>query len=127
MEGIISLSANGYVPDMWANSITQFTCIIFVVNNRIIFSQRLHTMLSSLTLVLTSYILYLSYFVFSSYFEYSKSQGTMHELVKFPHFYLLLFLIFSMSLLFELAVLSYEIFFVPEPTNLIRTYIQVRF
>lgn len=125
MEGIVPLSSNGYVPDMWANSITQFTCIIFVVNNRIVFSQRFHSILSSLTLVLTSYLLYISYFVFSSYFEYSKSQGTMHELVKFPHFYLLIFLIFSLSFLFELAMLAYEIFFVSEPPNLLRTYIQV--
>lgn len=119
------MSKDGYVADIWATSITQFTCIILIVNYRLLVYQRYHTIFNTVVIVVTSYFLYFCYFIVSGYISFSKSQGTINELISFPHFYLCIFLITSICFLFELGFKTWEIQIRKQPPSLLRKYIKV--
>ena len=127
MVNTTQMSITGQTPDLWASSITQFTCVILMVNYRLIITQRFHTLVNILMISISSYLSYIGYIIFGSYFDYSTSQATLHELIYFPHFYLVIFLISSLSLIYNLAIETWEIEFSNKPSSRIRKYIKVNY
>ena len=118
-------SPNGQVADFWCNSLTQFSSIVLIVNYRLIVSSRYFTWINILVLLITSYCSYIGYFIFSAHFNYSQSEATMQELVKFPQFYLSIFLVSSICFLADLGYSYFDLDFIDTPPNLLRKYIRV--
>ena len=89
-------------------------------------SQRYHTLLNVLATGILSYGVYFAYFFVSSGLSFSKSEATRESLTSFPQFYLVIFLVSSMTLLFDLATNFFVLNFVDEPTNLLKRNLSVR-
>ena len=96
-----------------------------MVNYRLLVSQRHHTKWNIWITILTSYFIYLFYLVISSYIEFSKTYSTIGTLLSFPQFYLGIFLISSITFLFDLMLSSYNLNFIDEPVNLLRRFANV--
>lgn len=76
-----------------------------------------------LVILLTSYLTYIVYFVVSAEFSFSNSIATRDALFSFPQFWLAIFLISSMTFLYDLALNFISLNFFDEPNNLLRRYV----
>jgi len=84
-----------------------------------------HTWINFFVLSITSYGSYVAYYFFASQFSYSKSQATQFTLLTFPQFYLIIFLISSLTFLYDISKNFIKINFSIEPATLLRKYLYV--
>ncbi len=77
-------------------------------------------------ITIVSLLFYFFYFYASSYIPFSKVYATVQVILTFPHFYLTIFLITGIAIMIDLSVLYYRTYFIDEPVNLIRRFIEVK-
>ena len=114
---------NGDLSDYFVISNTQFTCIVILVNLRIIIQTDYHTWINWVFLLVISIGLYFFYFWFSSLFFYSKSINVAKVIFKYPTFYLCIFLIVLIEFIFDFGIKSFFILFNDNPINLLKKYV----
>ena len=121
----IPLGEEGEVADFWVIANTMFTCIIFLVDYKLIQTTRYHTFIYWVILVLTSYGAYILYFCISSLFSFSKSIYVLYSILKYPQFYLIVFLTVHIGYVFNLVRGYFNFQFEKTPVNLLRDYYSV--
>lgn len=89
-------------------------------------SQRYHTIINFVVILVTSYMSYIAYFFISALYSFSKSQATAFNLIKNPQFYLAIFLISGIIFLYELARIYLRLNIIDDPINLIKKYRAVK-
>ena len=95
------------------------------MNYRLLVSQRFHTWINALVIIITSYGSYIGYFFFSSQFDFSKSMATKDSLFTFPQFYLVIFITSSMTFLYDMGKNFILVNYFDEPATLLRRYLVV--
>jgi hypothetical protein len=96
-----------------------------MVNYRLLASQRHHTVYNTWIIIISSYLCYFLYLIIASYIGFSKTFATIGVLLSFPQFYLGIFLISSLTFLFDILTAAINHNFVDVPVNLIRRFANV--
>lgn len=123
----ISLRGNVELTDFWMNANTMYTCLIFIVDYRLLIFQKYHTWVNWLIVLLTSYGLYVFYFCISSLFRFSKSINVVYKILSYPQFYLIVFLTMHIGFVYDVVRNFIHINFDMNPVNILRIYVYVSF
>ena len=121
----IPMNDDGEISDFWVNANTQFTCIIFLVDYRLLITTKYHTWINWVIILVTSYGIYMAYFCVSSYLSFSLSRNVMKVIFKYPHFYLVIFITIHIEFIYDIAVNFVYTNLVINPINLLRRYVNV--
>ena len=92
---------NGELADFWVTANTMYTCIIFIVDYRLLITTKYHTWVNWVIILITSYGAYVCYFCISSLFSFSKSINVLYSIVTYPQFYLIVFLVMHMGFIYD--------------------------
>ena len=123
MNSFHILCKNGDISDYYVVSNTQFTCIVFLVNLKIIIENEYHCWINWIFVLCISIGCYVFYFWFSSLFFYSKSINVAKVIYKYPTFYLCVFLIVLIEFIFDFFIKSFYTLFIDNPINLLKKYV----
>ena len=121
----ISLNEDGEIADFWIVANTMYTCIIFIVDYKLLVNTKYHTWVNWVIMGVTSYGLYVLYFCVSSFFSFSMSRNVAFVIFKYPHFYLVVFVLMHVEFVFDVAVNHFTLNYMETPVSLLRKYVYV--
>jgi hypothetical protein len=111
---------------MWTMSITIFTSLLFVVNNKLLSVCRSIDFIIIIVILATSYIPYFGYLYMTDSMVYFVEQHfTFQRLFANPIFYLTCGLIISISFLIDLMIEAVSFLVLTDPKDLLREQIIV--
>ena len=106
-----TLSQKGTNGDIWYNSLSLYTNIIFVVSLSLMIYQSFVIFLFPLVIVITSWLLYFVFCMFVHYLPMFNSQGCIIEALTSVKFYLNLVLISVVCFIADFVIYTYDIIF----------------
>ena len=106
-----TLSHKGTYGDIWYNSLSLYTNIIFIVSLSLMIYQSFVIFLFPLIIVITSWVLYFVFCMFVHYLPMFNSQGCIIESLTSTKFYLNLILISAVCFIADFVMYTYEVIF----------------
>ncbi len=100
------LGESGENSDHWAFSVTYFSCIILIVNIRLMVYSRSLNIIHFLGIFLTSVLFFFVYGWVSNYVWYSKTYVSYEEIYASPNFYLAVFFTVGLVAIFDIGWVS---------------------
>jgi hypothetical protein len=88
-------------------------------------NTKYHTWVNWVIMGVTSYGLYVLYFCVSSFFSFSMSRNVAFVIFKYPHFYLVVFVLMHVEFVFDVAVNHFTLNYMETPVSLLRKYVYV--
>lgn len=117
------LTPNGYNNDIWTFSVTHFTCIIIVLNLRLIITSKALNAWNLVGIYVTSIGLYLTYAWFSNYMTYSLTYLSFEVIWSSPQFWLILIMSVGSCYITDRAVQTIVVNFTGRPDHYLRTIV----
>ena len=125
MHYTISLNDKGEIADYWVVANTMYTCVIFIVDYKLLVNTKYHTWVNWVIMGVTSYGLYVLYFCVSSFFSFSMSRNVAFVIFKYPQFYLVVFVLMHAEFVFDVAVNHFTLNYAETPVSMLRKYVYV--
>ena len=112
-EGIID--GDGHNSDFWIFSITSFTCVIFLVNLKLVICTRVWNKMHVICITVSSIGLYLLFIVIYDLVSPTASRGSILQIFSSPYFYTILIAVLIISFAFDGGI--YMLRRIAKPTN----------